>query len=297
MSEEIRRVGFIGLGRMGTAMARNVLKAGFDLSVYNRTAAKAKPLVDEGAALAGSPREASTGSDVVVTCLMDDRSVLENATGDQGLLAGLPKGAIHAGTTTVSPGCARQLAGLHAAHGSHYVAAPVVGRPDAAEAAQLLTFAAGDAEVIARCEPVLRAYSQAAIRVAAEPAVANSLKIAVNYMGASILELMGQVYAFGERSGIESRFIDLLMKTLFGHPALHAYAERIRTRNFDDVGFALTGGLKDVELMLQASSDTRVALPYASIVRDKLLAAIAHGMGEKDWSASYEITRMNAGLK
>jgi 3-hydroxyisobutyrate dehydrogenase-like beta-hydroxyacid dehydrogenase len=297
MSEEIRRVGFIGLGRMGSAMARNLLKTGFDLSVYNRTAAKMRPLVDEGATGAGSRREASTGADVVLTCLMDDRSVLESVTGEQGLLAGLRRGAIHAGTTTVSPRCARQLAELHAAHGSHYVAAPVVGRPDAAEAAQLLTFAAGDEDVIARCEPLFRAYSQAAIRVAAEHAVANSLKIAVNYMGASMLELMGEVYAFGEKSGIESRFVDLLMKTMFGHPALHAYAERIRTRNFDDVGFELTGGLKDVELMLQASSDTRVAFPYASIIRDKLLAAIAHGMGGKDWSASYEITRMNAGLK
>jgi 3-hydroxyisobutyrate dehydrogenase-like beta-hydroxyacid dehydrogenase len=136
-----------------------------------------------------------------------------------------------------------------------------------------------------------------AIRVSAEHAVANSLKIAVNYMGASMIELMGEIYAFGERSGIESRFVDLLMKTMFSHPALHAYAERIRTRNFDDMGFELTGGLKDVELMLQASSDTRVAFPYASIVRDKLLVAIAHGTGGKDWSASYEIMRMNAGLK
>ena len=297
MSEEIRSVGFIGLGRMGAGMARNILKAGFELTVYNRTAAKMRPLIDEGAAGASSPREASAAADVVVTCLMDDRSVVENATGDQGLLAGLREHAIHIGTTTVSPRCARQLAELHAAHGSHYVAGPVVGRPDAAEAAQLLTFTAGDEEVIASCEPLFRAYSQAAIRVAAEHAIANSLKIAVNYMGASMIELMGEVYAFGERSGIESRFLDLMMKTMFGHPARHAYAERIRTRDFDDVGFELTGGLKDVELMLQASSDTRVAFPYASIIRDKLLAAIAHGMGERDWSASYEITRMNAGLK
>jgi 3-hydroxyisobutyrate dehydrogenase-like beta-hydroxyacid dehydrogenase len=144
MSEEIRSVGFIGLGRMGAAMARNILKAGFELTVYNRTAAKMRPLIDAGAAGAGSPREASTGADVVVTCLMDDRSVVENATGEQGLLAGLRKRATHIGTTTISPRCARQLAGLHATHGSHYVAGPVVGRPDAAETAQLLTFTAGD---------------------------------------------------------------------------------------------------------------------------------------------------------
>jgi 3-hydroxyisobutyrate dehydrogenase-like beta-hydroxyacid dehydrogenase len=255
-----------------------------------------RALIDAGAAGAGSPREAAAGADAVLTCLMDDRSVLESVTGERGLLAGLDAGAIHIGTTTVSPRCARQLAELHAEDGSHYVAAPVAGRPDAAEARQLLSFTAGDEEVIARCERLFGAYSQAAIRVAAEHAVANSLKIAVNYMGTSFLELMGEVYAFGEKSGIEPQFLDLLMKTMFGHPALHAYAERIRTRNFDDVGFELTAGLKDVELMLEASGETRVALPYASIIRDKLLAAIAHGMGRKDWSGFYEITRMNAGL-
>jgi 3-hydroxyisobutyrate dehydrogenase-like beta-hydroxyacid dehydrogenase len=281
---------------MGIAMARNILKAGFDLTVYNRTPAKMRPLIDEGAAGADSPREAANGADAVLTCLMDDRSVLESATGERGLLAGLRRGAIHVGATTVSPRCAKQLAELHSADGSHYVAAPVVGRPDAAEAGQLLTFTAGDEEVVARCERLFGAYTQAAMRVAAEHAVANSLKIAVNYMGASLIELMGEVYAFGERSGIEPPFLDLLMKTMFGHPALHAYAERIRTRSFDDVGFELTAGLKDVELMLEASRETCVAFPYASIIRDKLLAAIAHGMGGKDWSAFSEVTRMNAGL-
>jgi 3-hydroxyisobutyrate dehydrogenase-like beta-hydroxyacid dehydrogenase len=275
-------------------MARNILKAGFELTVHNRTPAKMKPLIDKGAAGAGSPREAATGADVVLTCLMDDRSVLGSMTGEQGLLAGLRQGAIHVGATTVSPRCAGQLVDLHTATGSHYIAAPVVGRPDAAEAGQLLTFTAGDEEVIARCEPLFRAYSQAAMRVAAEHAAANSLKIAINYMAASSLELMGEIYAFGERSGIEARFLDLLMKTMFGHPALHAYAERIRTRNFDDVGFELTAGLKDVELMLEASRESCVAFPYASIIRDKQLAAIARGMGKKDWSAFYEVTRSQA---
>jgi 3-hydroxyisobutyrate dehydrogenase-like beta-hydroxyacid dehydrogenase len=297
MSKEIRSVGFIGLGRMGSAMARNLLSAGFDLSVYNRTAAKMKPLVDEGARGAGSAREVAAGADAVLTCLMDDRSVEGAVTGEQGLLAGLARGAIHIGTTTVSPRCAARLAELHRAGGSHYVAAPVVGRPDAAAAAELLSFTAGDEEVIASCERLFGAYSRAAIRVSPEHAVANSLKIAVNYMGACFIELMGEVYAFGERSGIEHRFIDLLMKTMFGHPALHAYAERIRTRSFDDVGFELTGGLKDVELMLEASGEARVAFPFASVVRDKLLAAIAQGMGDRDWSAFSEVTRQNAGLR
>ncbi len=296
MAEAVENVAFIGLGRMGTGMARNILKAGFRLTVYNRTAAKMQPLVDEGAVGASSPREAVAAADAVITSLMDDQSVLDLVTGEQGLMAGLKAGGIHIGTTTVSPGHAAHLADLHAAHGSHYVAAPVVGRPDVAEAGQLRTFVAGDPEAIARCDSLFRAYCQMVVNVGEKQQVASSLKLAVNYMGVSLIELMGQVYAFGEKSGIDSQHLKLVMATMFPQPQLQEYAERIRTRDFDEVGFALAGGLKDVELMLQASTDTRVALPYASVIRDKYLTAIAHGMGDRDWSAIYEVTRMNAGL-
>jgi 3-hydroxyisobutyrate dehydrogenase-like beta-hydroxyacid dehydrogenase len=297
MAEEIRRVGFIGLGRMGSAIAGNILKAGFQLTVYNRTAEKMKALIAEGAAAASSPREAAAGADAVLTCLMDDASVLDNVTGENGLLAGLKPGAVHIGTTTVSPRCAAQLADLHAAHGSHYVAAPLVGRPDVAARGQLLTFVAGDPEVIAKCTPVFQAYTLGVTNVGNEPRLANSLKLALNYVGISLIELMGQVYAFGEKSGIDVQFLNQMLHTMVGPPALREYADRIRDRNFDDVGFDLLSGLKDVELMLQASTDTRVALSYASIIKEKFLAAIAHGMGGKDWSAIYELTRMNAGLE
>ena len=296
MSEEIRRVGFIGLGRMGTGIARNILRAGFELTVYNRTPSKMKPLVDEGAAGAGSPKEAAAGADAVLTCLMDDASVLDNVSGENGLLAGLRQGAIHVGTTTVSPACATRLAELHAAHGSHYVAAPVVGRPNVAEGGQLLTVVAGDPEVIVRCARLFEAYTLGVTNVGTEHRVANSLKLALNYMGVSIIELMGQVYAFGEKSGIDVQLLNQMMGAMFAPPALKEYAERIRTRDFDDVGFDLVSGLKDVQLMLQASTDTRVALPYAGIIREKFLTAIANGMGAKDWSAVYEVTRMSAGL-
>jgi 3-hydroxyisobutyrate dehydrogenase-like beta-hydroxyacid dehydrogenase len=296
MSDEIRRVGFIGLGRMGAGIARNILKAGFELTVYNRTPQKMKPLVDEGARGAGSSKEAAARADAVLTCLMDDASVLDNVTGEDGLLAGLNPGAVHIGTTTVSPPCATRLAELHAAHGSHYVAGPVVGRPDAAERGQLLTFVAGDPGVIASCARLLDAYTLGITNVGKEHRLANSLKLALNYVGVSIIELMGQVYAFGEKSGIDVQLLNQLMGAMFAPPALKEYAERIRTRNFDDVGFDLVSGLKDVQLMLQASTDTRVALPYAGVIREKFLAAIANGMGGKDWSAIYEVTRMNAGL-
>src|SRR5262249_55627108 len=140
MAAAIERVACIGLGRMGAGIARNIQKAGFPLVVYNRTAGKAELLVRAGARLAGSAREAAVDADVVVTSLMDDRSVQDALEGPDGVLAGLPRDAVHIGTTTVSPRCTREVAALHAAHGSSFVAAPVLGRPDVAEAGKLRAF-------------------------------------------------------------------------------------------------------------------------------------------------------------
>jgi 3-hydroxyisobutyrate dehydrogenase-like beta-hydroxyacid dehydrogenase len=296
MTDRIERVGCIGLGRMGAGIAHNVQRAGFQVVVYNRTADKAAALVRAGATLARSPREAATGVQAVITSLMDDRSVLDTLGGADGILAGLPRGALHVGATTVSPRCARQVAAMHEAHGSHFVAAPVLGRPDVAEAGQLRAFVAGDPGAIARCEPLLAAYTAGVVDLGPEQAVASSLKLAVNYILAVNIELMGQVYAFGEKSGIDADVLGTVMATLFASPALPGYSQRIRTRNFDDVGFALPGGLKDADLFLDASADARAPLPFAAVVHDRLVTALARGLEHKDWSAVTEIARQNAGL-
>ena len=297
MSDAVEAVGLIGLGRMGMGIARNILQAGFRVTVYNRTAAKADAIVHAGAALARSPKDAASACDVVMTCLMDDQSVLDAVTGPDGILAGLARDAIHVGTTTISPACAEHLATLHAAHGSHYVAAPVLGRPDVAAAGQLRTFVAGDPAAITRCERLFAAYSTGALNLGPSHRVANSLKLVVNYMLAVAVELMGQVYVFGEKSGIDANILGLVMATFFGNPALQEYSDRVRARTFDEIGFALPASLKDLQLILQAATEARAPLPFASVVRDKLLAASANGLDGKDWSAIYEITRVNAGLR
>ncbi len=296
MANDSLHIGFIGLGSMGAGIARNIQKAGFAMTVYNRTASKRQPFVEAGATPAASPREAAEGADVVMTCLMGDDSVLSVLKGDDGILAGLKPEAIHVGTSTISPACATQLAELHAAHGSYYIAGPVVGRPDVAEAGELRTFLAGDADAIARCGSLFEAYSQMVLNVGTEPRIANVIKLCVNYMATSVVELMGQVFTFGEKSGVAAPYLTVMMKTMFPQPQLQEYADRIQSRDFEPAGFAVTGELKDVELFLKAAGDVHVALPYANIVRDKLLAAIAHGMEEHDWSAIYEISRLQAGL-
>ena len=169
--------------------------------------------------------------------------------------------------------------------------------PDVARAGRLRTFVAGDADAISRCTPILDAYTEAIVRVGPEHAVANAMKVCVNYAVASVIELMGEVYAFGEKSGVSAPLLAMLMKTMFPLPAFQEYADRIQARDFEPGGFAMTGGLKDVELFLQAAGDLHVPLPFASVVRDKLLTAIGNGMGDRDWSGIYEVTRRQAGLE
>jgi 3-hydroxyisobutyrate dehydrogenase-like beta-hydroxyacid dehydrogenase len=296
MSNEETTVACIGLGQMGAGIASCIQRAGFTLRVYNRTAAKMQPFADQGATAVGSPKEAATGADVVITNLMDDASVLDTVTGGDGILAGLGAGRIHVDTTTISPRCARNLAELHAEHESRFVAGPVVGRPDVAATGELRTFLGGEAEAIEECRPVIDAYTSLAINFGEDRGVASSMKLAVNYTLVVTVELMGQVFAFGEKSGISPDMLNLVMGAFFGQPALQEYARLIHSRNFSEPGFTLSGALKDAELMLQAAADVRAPLPFGGVVRDKLLSAAAQGMEDLDWAAISEISRTQAGL-
>jgi len=297
MAESIQKVGFIGLGRVGAPLARNVLKAGFDLKVYNRSTDKMKPLLDEGASGASSPKEASMDVDLVFSCLMDDQSMFDFLLGDEGILAGLKPGGIHVGLATISPGCAARLAELHKEHGSIYIACPVVGRPDSAVAGTMTLYVAGDKQMVDRCDKVFASFATKVIWVSEDHRVANSVKLANNFVVVALIELFSEVYAFAEKSGIDFDLMQTLLRIILDHPAIHGYVENIPTRNFLPAGFDLASGFKDVQLMLQASTDVSAPLPFASIAREKFLTAVAHDMENHDWSAIYEIARWNAGLE
>lgn len=297
MSEQVKKVAFLGLGRMGSGIANNILGAGFELTVYNRTAAKMQSLVEAGARASASPREAATGADAVVSCLFDDSSVLDIVSGDDGLLSGLSPNAVHIGITTILPRTAERLAAMHKGHGSHYVAGPVIGRPDVAEEGSLLTILAGDAAAVSRAEPVIKSYTGGVFNVGERQAVANSAKLAVNFIVAVTIELVGEVYTFMEKSGIDRNFSHLLVSSMLGPQPLKDYANRILDSDFDEVGFDLVSGFKDVRLMLEASEEVAVPLSLAGVLREKFIAAIANGFQGKDWSAVTEATRMSAGLQ
>ena len=285
-------IAFIGLGRIGSGIAKNVQASGCRFVVYNRTPQKTQPFVAAGAKAARTPREAASAADFVITSLMDDQSVLDTLSGADGVLAGMLPDAIHIGTSTISPTATTRIAALHQQHGSYYLAAPVLGRPDAAAAARLLTFVAGRREIVERARPVLETYTQRIFDLGEDHSRAAAMKLTANFFAVSMLELMGQAFTFAEKRGVLEPMTDL-MKTFLA--PMGEYIDRIATRRYDNPGFTLDAGLKDVRLMLQAAGEVNVPLPLASLIRDKCLAAEARGFGQQDWCVFTEISRLEAG--
>ncbi|MGD0865607.1 MAG: NAD(P)-dependent oxidoreductase [Rhizomicrobium sp.] len=286
-----QKVAFIGLGRMGEPMATHVLKAGFPLTVWNRTPQKADSLVASGATLAKSPAEAAAGADFVISSLMDDEAVLSIATGRKGILASLRPFAIHIGASTVSPKLADKLERLHRNRKTHYLAGPVLGRPTAADAGQLMTFVAGDAAAIERARPVIASYAPTIIVAGEQPRAANVAKLLANFTLASALDLIGQSLALAEKSKLDPRLAIQMLTGFFGVPAVKEYVTRIAERDFDPPGFEIAGGLKDIELMIAAAHDVNLKLTNAEAIRTKIRAAIRSGLRGKDWSSFTNIDR------
>lgn len=291
------KIGFIGLGRMGVGIASNILKGGFDVLVWNRTAEKLQPLLDLGARAADSPAKLASECDIVMTCLTGDEAVLGILDGATGILAGLRKNAVHVCLMTISPKCADELERRHREHGSVYVAAPVSGRPDAAAAAALLTYLAGPPEAIERIKPVCSSYAKQIIVVSDRPRAANCLKLTINFTLCSIMEIFGEAYTFAEKCGVSPDLLNDWYQMAFAHPAIKTYANKIRAREFETtVGYSMTGGLKDVQLMVSTAKEVGMTLEVADIVEKKTQAALASGMVEEDWTGFTEITRRAAGL-
>lgn len=291
------RVGFIGLGAMGEPMARNLIRAGNRVTVYNRTRSRAERLEREGARVAASPAEAARDAEALITMLADDGAVEAAVFGDGGALEALPRGAAHVSMSTISPALARRLAGAHAGRNQAYIAAPVFGRPEAAADAKLWIVAAGASDQIDRCRPLFDALGRGLSVVSSEPWQANLLKLAGNFLIASMLEALGESFALVRKSGIEAReFLQIANSALFNSPLYANYGEKIADEAFEPAGFKLRLGLKDVRLALEAAEEAAVPMPLAGIVRDHFLSGMAHGRGEMDWSAVAEVIAQNAGL-
>lgn len=292
------RIAFLGLGNMGIHMARHLVNAGYDVTVWNRTASKAKEVEKHGARTAASPAEAARTAELAITMLADDRALESTAFGSEGFIGALPKGAVHISSSTISVALSQRLAKEHAERRQEYVAAPVFGRPEAAEAGKLFVVAAGSTDVIERCKPVLETLGQRLFVMGEKPEMANVVKLSGNFLIASIIESLGEAIALTRKYGIDPKeYVEFLTSSLFAAPIYKTYGGIIAEQRYSPPGFKLRLGLKDVKLALAAAEQVDMPLPVASIIRDHALTAIARGMEELDWSATAKLAAENAGLK
>ena len=289
------KVGFVGLGHMGSAMAANLIRAGHELTVYNRNAARAEPLVKVGARKAAGVAEACRG-EAVITMLADDHAVSDTVWGNERLLASLPRGAIHVSMSTISVALSKRLADAHAAAGQRYVAAPVFGRPEAAAAARLFIVPAGDPVVITACQPLFDAMGQKTLPMGAEPSQANLVKLSGNFLIAAMIESLGEAIALVGKAGIDrSAYVELLTATMFPAPAYAVYGKLIAENRFEPAAFAAPLGHKDIRLAMAAAENLRVPMPIASLLHDRFLRLLANGGDKLDWAAVGGLATADAG--
>jgi 3-hydroxyisobutyrate dehydrogenase-like beta-hydroxyacid dehydrogenase len=288
-------IGFLGLGQMGKAIAANLIRAGHRLRVWNRSAAAAQEVAALGATVAAEPAAAAR-AEVLMTMLADDeanRAVLLGA----GVLDGAPRGLIHVNLATVSVALARELAGHATERGITYLAAPVFGRPEVAQAGRLNVVVAGDQAAISRVEPLLAAIGERTWPVGSPPERANVVKLAGNFMIACALEAMGEAGALVRAHGIAAgEMLEVLTNTLFAAPVYKTYGRLIAEQRYHPAAFKMALGAKDVRLALEAGQAAHVPLPFASLLRDHFLEALAAGGTDYDWAALAEIPARHAGL-
>jgi 3-hydroxyisobutyrate dehydrogenase-like beta-hydroxyacid dehydrogenase len=291
------KVGFIGLGHMGSAMAERLLSAGHKLTVYNRTPQRSQRLVDRGAVLAPRVGDVCQG-DAVVTMLADDGAVEEVVLAEGGVLQSMGDRTIHISMSTISVDLSGRLSDAHAAAGRRFISAPVFGRPDVAASGKLFIVAAGNSQTIDDCRPLFDAMGQKTVTVGDIPQNANLVKLSGNFLTASVLEALSEAMALVRKAGIDShRYFELLTSTLFTGPLFTNYGGLIASQRFEPAGFAAPLGEKDIRLTLAAAETLRVPMPLASLVHDRLQTLIARGGERLDWAAVGQLAANDAGLQ
>lgn len=292
------KIAFLGLGNMGAPMVRRLLRAGHEVTVWNRTLAKAEPLRADGAKVSPSAADAAQHAEVLITMLADDHAVELAVLGAEGASESLPRGATHISMSTISVALSKALAEEHQKRGHHYLAAPVFGRPDAAEAGKLFVEAAGEKDTLERCRPVLEAMGQRVFVIGDKPEMANVVKLSGNFLITAVIESLSEAIALVRKYDIDAHeYVDFLTSTLFAAPIYKTYGGLIANAQHEKVGFALRLGLKDIRLALAAAESVDAPLPVASLVRDHMLTAIARGFDKQDWSVLGRLAAENAGLR
>jgi 3-hydroxyisobutyrate dehydrogenase-like beta-hydroxyacid dehydrogenase len=290
------KVGFIGLGQMGSGMAGNLLKAKHEVSIYNRTAGKTENLVRLGAKAPGEISIVSM-SEAVITMLANDAAVEDVVFGNSGVLKSLPRNAVHISCSTISVALSKRLAEGHEAAGQHFLAAPVFGRPDAAAAGKLFVVVAGKAGIIESCMPLFEAIGQRTFVISETPEAANLVKLSGNFLIAAVIEALGETIALIGKGGVDRQaYLELLTSTLFNAPVYKTYGKLIVDDKFEPAGFAALLGQKDIRLALAAAEALSVPMPLAGLIRDRFLTLVALGGETLDWSAIGALAARDAGI-
>jgi 3-hydroxyisobutyrate dehydrogenase-like beta-hydroxyacid dehydrogenase len=296
------RIGFVGLGRMGSVMAANLAAGGCSVTAYVRHPDRAREL----AALGLHPSldlEDLFECDIVISMLPDDAAVHDIVFGQRdqfgidGLASSLMPGAVHLSMSTISTAAAGRFAREHTRCNQHYVAAPVFGNPDAAKARELFIIAAGEPDQVDRVRPIFDLLGQRTFYAGADPASANLVKLAGNVMTATALEMLGEVLSLVRKRGLDAQmFLDILTSTMFGGRVHKIYGAKIAAQRYAASGFIFPLALKDVRLALAEAEAASVPMPSVSVVRDRLITGMARGYADLDWSALGLVAAQEAGL-
>lgn len=282
------KIGFIGLGNMGTPMAKNLIAAGYHLQVYNRTISKADELDQASITKCNSPADAADGVQIIITMLSEDEVLKETVLGDDGVLKKLPKNGLHISMSTIAPDTAKLLSEAHKKAGSAYLASPVFGRPEAAAAKKLWICTSGPQEAKEIAKPLLETMGQGIFDFGEEPGGANVVKVAGNFMIMASLEMMAEAFTLAEKNGLDRiKVAEFFGSTIFNAPIFQNYGKQIAGKQYTPVGFKAKLGYKDARIALKLSQQSEVPMPTVSTVHNRLLSAVAKGWGEADWGEGF----------
>ncbi|MDA8138340.1 MAG: NAD(P)-dependent oxidoreductase [Desulfobacteraceae bacterium] len=291
------RIGFIGLGMMGLPMARNLLSAGYALTVYNRSPEKAAALTAAGAQWVENPWQTAEPGGIVISCVADDTALEGVVLSDRNLAQQLGTNGIHISMSTILPATAEQLARDQQRFGGDYVAAPVMGRPDVVQARKQSYFIAGSEGAKARIRPILDELGARVFDFGANPAAANTAKLAANFLIAAAIEAMAEAFVFAAKNGADpGALLSALGSTLFACPIYQNYGRAILEKSYTQPLFKMPLGLKDMRLVARTASESHTPMRIARLLEDRFLAAMAHGKAGLDWTGIAAEVAEEAGL-
>ncbi len=278
------RIGFLGLGQMGTAMALRLIAAGHELSVWNRSEARTEPLAREGAIVAGTPAEAELGADAVITMLFDDAAHEEVLFGANGLMDALSPGTLHIACSTISVALSERITAEHARHGHLFVAAPVFGRPNVAADGRLWIVAAGEESAVAKARPLLEPLARGISVIGSEPRQAHALKLGGNFLISAMIHSLGESFVYAESQGIAPEtFLDAVNSALFQSPFYAAYGN-VMLHPPEQAGATVELGAKDLRLLREAAASRHTRLSLADSLAEIFAQAQQAGLGKTDWA-------------